>query len=129
MNSKINQIDYYFYIMILRDGTHLPWIRIHNAGPASMLERLSILDMRKVGFVNALIEKINKSTGKFYFHHFILTLEIEENETTVFEDSAQSLPFVMETSKLLEILIGWSEFLLAYENGEIPGVIPQDKKS
>ncbi len=128
MNKELENIDYYFYVMVLRDGKQLPWIKIHNTGTSEILEKLSTLELRKSNNVKDLIDKITRATEKFCFYHFNLTLEIDVEETTIFEDSADSLPYKIKTTKLKEILSGWFEFLLAYENGEIPGIILPSNK-
>ena len=129
MNKELENIDYYFYVMILRDGKQLPWIKIHNTGASEILEKLSTLELRKSINVKELINRITESKEAFYFYHFNLTLEIDRDETTIFEDSADSMPFRMRTDELKKILSGWFEFLVAYENGGIPGIIlPTDKE-
>lgn len=128
MNKELENIDYYFYVMVLRDGKQLPWIKIHNTGASEILEKLSTLELRKSNKVKELINKITDSTEKFCFYHLTLTLEIDKDETTIFEDSADSVPYKIKTNKLKKLLNGWFEFLLVYENGGIPGIIHPDKR-
>jgi len=47
---------------------------------------------------------------------------------TISEDSAESRMVNLQTEEFRELIFGWYDFLLAYENEEIPGIIYPNKK-
>lgn len=126
----MSEISYYFAIITLKDGSQWPSIKVHDIGKYRLIEGLGTMKMQKLGQVRDFISEVEGSSTeqKTLLYHDNLTLEIEVDEVKIFEDSTDTEPCILTKSKLLEILLGWHDFLLAYENNSIPGVIHPDKR-
>lgn len=110
--------------MTLRDGSQWPSIRVHDIGINRLVEGLGVGKMQDSNYVKDFISQVddNSSDQKICLYQDNLTLEISGNEVKIFEDSTESETCVLSREKLLEILSGWYDFLIAYQNGEIPGI-------
>lgn len=113
--------------MVLEDGKHIPWIKIHNDDEFKLIEGLSTFDNRKSKTILNLILKIKSIKFTDYIFHDNLELKIDQEITEIIEDTAILRNCKLKTIKLLEILEGWYNFLIKYENGEIPGLVYQDQ--
>ncbi len=115
--------------MTLRDGSQWPSIRVHDIGINRLVEGLGVGKMQDSNYVKDFISQVddNSSDQKICLYQDNLTLEISGNEVKIFEDSTESETCVLSREKLLEILSGWYDFLIAYQNGKIPGIYHPEK--
>lgn len=121
----MTEVNYYYYIMILEDGTQIPCIKIHNDDEYKLIEGIGTREFRSSNVVSELIDKIKEINSTIYIYHFNLELKISHEFTSIIEDTYLLRNCTLSTKKLLEILIGWYNFLVKYENEEIPGIIYQ----
>lgn len=121
-----------FYICTYRDGTQYP---VMNIAPKKydMLYELGMYQYSKSEGVRNAISSLNKvlsgelesfelSTGDWCVVNVKKKTSIITNNFDEFE------PLKIDTSEIYSLMQEWLEFLYAYENGEIPGIIHPDKR-
>ena len=126
----MTDIHYYDYIMVLGDGKQIPWIKIHNDDSYRLIEKIGTSKFRDLSNLENLLEKLKsvEDEKKEYVYHGNLELLISTDSTFILEDTTDALNCTVATSKLIEIIEGWYNFLKSYEDGEIPGIIHPDKR-
>lgn len=126
--NEIDGISYYFAIVTTKSGTNWPIIRVQEYGPIQLVEALGtteLIESKNVKkFIENLDEKImnNEGNSKFWLYHNDLDVEILGQNVKINLDSAELIQCTISLNGLQKILSQWYNFLLAYENGEIPGI-------
>lgn len=121
-----------FYICTYKDGRQYPII---NVAPKKydMLYELGMNQYSKSeGVKNAIssldkvlngeLESFELSTGDW------CVVNVKKDTSIITNNFDEFEPVEINTSEIYSLMQEWFEFLKAYENGEIPGIIHPDKR-
>lgn len=118
-----------FYICTFRDGRQYP---VLNVAPKeySMLYELGMNQLSKSGGVETAIEELRKVING-EANRFELSagdwcvVDVRKEVSVITNNFDEFEPVELPTFELHKLLQEWHDFLLAYENGEIPGIVPR----
>jgi|GEM_PF-2235241 len=121
-----------FYIKTLIDGRQYP---ILNTYPQKyeMLYELGMNQYSKSEGVRDAIQNLNKvisgelvsfelSTGDW------CVVDVKRDTSVITNNFDEFEPVEIITSEIIKLMNEWLQFLLTYENGQIPGIIHPDKR-
>jgi hypothetical protein len=116
-----------FYIVIELLGTQTPMIKVEPQ-EFRWLSNIGIVQMGRSQTVRLELEKIQKvldgeEVEYFFAYQEPLYINFCKQDSNVHDGMGMFEPFIMPTIEIVTLLNDWLAFLLAYENGEIPGII------
>ncbi len=126
-------INYSFYIACDENGKQEPFIRIGSHADLIHLSHLAFGHMSKSKGVKHELKEIeavlkaNKKTHSFGGDDWCI-VELRKKKAIVMNGFDEFEPFEIDTKGIVNLLERWHEFLVKYENGQIPGIIPENKK-
>ncbi len=126
------ETNFSFFITVAADGSQRPMISIGNVD-LRMLANLASGHLTSSNNVREELKEIdNVVTGSREKHSFggddWCILEVNDKITTISNGFDEFESIEIETKEIVNLLEGWCDFLVKYENGEIPGIIPENRK-
>lgn len=120
-----------YKLVVLKNGVQVPVIDIISV-KYDPIGYVFSRDLAKSNNIFDLLEKIGKIEDELSF----IRLEaedkceiiIEKENTKVSGYFGEFEPFEIPTEELIKLVEEWYEFLMYYEDGKIPGIIPWNKK-
>ena len=121
-----------FYICTYRDGTQYP---ILNVAPSKydMLYELGLNKFSKSEGVKNAILSLDKVLND-ELEYFELSsgdwcvVNVKKDTSIITNNFDEFEPVEINTNEIYTLMKEWYEFLNAYENGEIPGIIHPNKR-
>lgn len=122
-----------FYIKVFPDGSQYPLMDIEPKS-LEMLQHLARGHMsNSEGVCEELIGIDSVLNGNKEMHSFggddWCIINFKKNKSTIINGFDEFKPFEIDSHLITNLLRGWYNFLLAYENGEIPGIIHPKNQS
>jgi hypothetical protein len=126
------RLNYEFYIEVSAEGAQRPFMMIGPIGATQHLGNLA-LGLSSSYLVKKELEGIEKVlTNAKEVHHFAgddwCIVSFKRSKSLVSNGFDAFEPFEIESKLILELVRDWHEFLLKWENNEIPGIIHPDKR-
>ncbi|MCL2593330.1 MAG: hypothetical protein FWD82_08215 [Defluviitaleaceae bacterium] len=122
----MNDIDRQFFIKVEEDGTQIP-IMSFFPPKYSMLTNLGFHDFAKSITITNVLREIDEALAKKEKYYFAqddwCIVEVEGENSIVSNGFDEFPPFEVETSFIIELLSDWRDFLIKYENKQIPGLL------
>lgn len=120
-----------FYIQVYLDGYQIPLMNLESSSLINFKE-LSHLARGHMSISKGVrqeldgIESVLK--GEKEIHSFggdaWCLVDFKKDTSTVINFYDEFEPFELESNVIYNLLLNWYKFLCTYENGEIPGLIP-----
>ena len=122
-NTKIER---HFFIQVEVDGAQTPIMDIYPS-KYSMLMNLGLSDYAKSETITNVLQEINNALIKKESYVFAqddwCIIEVKGEKSVVQNGFDEFPPFEIETSFIIELLSDWRDFLIKYENKQIPGLL------
>jgi len=127
----MENLQFGFYIMIEPNGRQWPIIRV-GLGKFSALNGLaaSFDESQKVEQSLNEIRKVMSGENEYYLlqNSDVAVVEVYRVESIVRDDMAFAKPERCSTRAIENLIEKWCDFLILYESGMIPNIIPNSKK-
>ncbi len=120
------------FIKVFEDSTQIPLLHVHPR-KYEMLSDLARGHLSQSLNVAHELEQLRKVLNNdLYDYSFGATdwciLNANKEITLITNGFDEFEPIEIKTKEIVNLLEGWYDFLLKYENGQIPGIIPENKK-
>ena len=116
-------------ITIQKDGTQRPMMYL---GKYDIIKYFFLDDLSKSSNVLQKIQEIKKNLSVKKITHLVkedkCDLMVEGDNSRVSGYFGEFVPFEIPTSEIIRLMEEWYEFLILYERGKIPGIIPMNKR-
>lgn len=121
-----------FFIKTLKDGRQYPILNVVSK-QYEMLYELGMYKLSKAEEVKEAVNNLNKvENGEIDQYELSAgdwcVVDVKKNTSIITNNFDEFDPVGISTSKIVELMKEWLDFLSAYENGGIPGIIHPDKR-
>jgi len=121
-----------FRIITFRDGEQYPSMHIYPK-KYEMLYELGMNQLSKSIGVKIVIENLEKIKSGELREYELSTgdwcvVNVKKDTSIITNNFDEFEPVEISTSEIVQLMEEWYEFLLDYENGEIPNIIPHTKR-
>ena len=121
-----------FYICTYIDGRQYPII---NVAPKEyeMLYELGMYHLSKSDGVKIAVKNLDKVVNGELNQYELsagdwCVVDIKKDTSVITNNFDEFEPIEISTSEIVKLMKDWLDFLLAYENGEIPGITHPDHR-
>ncbi|MDR3285886.1 MAG: hypothetical protein LBT27_00410 [Prevotellaceae bacterium] len=115
-----------FYIKVEENGKQIP-IMDFFPPQYSILSNLGLSDFAKSETITKVLQEIKEALRKNENYVFAqddwCIVEVKGEKSTVENGFDEFPPFEVETSFIIELLSDWRDFLIKFENKQIPGLL------
>lgn len=120
-----------YKLVVTKDGDQIP---VMNLAPAKFdpISYVFCRNLAKAGFIHVFLNKIRNLVNDSDFIRIEaedkceLIIKKETTEVSGYFNEFEA--FEIPTSELIKLVEEWYQFLIYYEEGNIPGIIPESKK-
>jgi len=122
-----------FFIKTFKDGRQYP---IFSVSPKQyeMLYELGMYHLSKSKGVGTVLESLNKiESGELSQYELSAgdwcVIDMKKSISTITNNFDEFEPIQIDTLEIIQLMKEWFDFLTAYENGKIPGIIYPNRRN